>query len=75
MIAESGRQILWTPPGTSGFVQPCDDLVNASFQNGFMKVKDHDTSKDLMTKYTQSYDGTLYVNFSDIDLLRPAWTG
>ena len=39
IAAESGRKIVWTPPGTSGFVQPCDDLINASFQSGFMKVK------------------------------------
>ena len=38
IIHESGRQILWTPPGTSGYVQPCDDIVNASFQNGFLRV-------------------------------------
>jgi hypothetical protein len=38
IIAETGRQIVSTPAGTSGFVQSCDDLINATFQSGFMKV-------------------------------------
>ncbi len=38
IAAETGRKIIWTPPGTSGYVQPADDIINASFQSGFMKV-------------------------------------
>ena len=38
IAAETGRKIVWTPPGTSGYVQPADDIINASFQSGFMKV-------------------------------------
>ena len=39
MINESGRMVVLTPAGTSGFVQPCDDVLNGAFQSGFYKVK------------------------------------
>lgn len=38
IIAESGRIAVLTPGGTSGYVQPCDDLTNAKIQDEFMKV-------------------------------------
>ena len=35
LIGESGRQILYTPPGASGYVQACDDVINAAIQRSF----------------------------------------
>ena len=35
LVSESGRMILFTPPGTSGYVQACDDLINAIIQKFF----------------------------------------
>jgi hypothetical protein len=37
MMTAAGYDIIWTPPGCSAIVQPCDSLINATFQQRFDK--------------------------------------
>ena len=48
IIAESGRIAILTPGGTSGYVQPCDSLVNASLQGSLMKVRGSGERQDRL---------------------------
>lgn len=38
LVGESGRFLLWTPAGGSGFVQACDDIINAMIQKSLTEV-------------------------------------
>ena len=41
IISESGQIPVLTPPGTSGYVQPNDDRINAAFQSGIKRVSEN----------------------------------
>ena len=41
IIAESGHLPVLTPPGASGYVQPCDSFINAAFQKAYQTVRQY----------------------------------
>ena len=68
IIRESGRMILWTPAGCSGYVQLCDDLTNATIQQGFNKVATDWMIAEIIRRHEQvlhifmSHFHNLYLN-------------
>ena len=54
LISASGRHLVLTPAGTSGYCQPCDDLVNASIQKGYVDVTTDWMIDQIMERHAQN---------------------
>ena len=59
LVAESGRMIAWTPAGTSGYVQACDDVINATIQRNFDAVSTDWLVNKVMELHRQGNAGSV----------------
>ena len=49
--------IAWTPPGTSGYIQACDDVINATIQKNFDRVSTDWLIEKVMDLHRQGNAG------------------
>ena len=59
LMSESGRFLLWTPAGGSGFVQANDDTINAPIQKAFDEYATDWLIEKVMELYRSGNDGAV----------------